>query len=56
MVKSKSLILCEGGNDIGFLTKFCKYLELDKKKIDIQKVSGKSNFFKENSYITINVF
>jgi hypothetical protein len=53
MVKSKALILCEGGNDIGFLKKFCDYLELDKKKIDIQKVSGKSNFFKENSYVTI---
>ena len=51
---SKSLILCEGGNDIGFLRKFCQYLELDvKKKIDIQKVSGKSNFFKEITYSTI---
>jgi len=50
---SKALILCEGGNDIGFLTKFCKYLELDMKKIEIQKVSGKSNFFKERTYLTI---
>ena len=50
---SRALILCEGGNDIGFLRKFCQYLELDMKKIDIQKVSGKSNFFKEISYSTI---
>jgi len=54
MVKSKALILCEGGNDIGFLKKFCQYLKLDiKDKIDIQKVSGKSNFFKEITYKTI---
>jgi len=53
MVKSKALILCEGGNDIGFLKKFCQYLELDMKKIDIQKVSGKSSFFKEITYSTI---
>ena len=50
---SKALILCEGGNDIGFLRKFCQYLELDMKKIDIQKVSGKSNFFKEITYSII---
>ena len=54
MVKSKALILCEGGNDKGFLRKFCQYLELDiKEKIDIQKVSGKSNFFKEITYSTV---
>jgi len=53
MVKSKALILCEGGNDIGFLREFCGYLELDERKIDIQKVSGKSNFFKVDSYATI---
>jgi len=53
MVKSKALILCEGGNDIGFLKKFCQYLKLDMKKIEIQKVSGKSNFFKEITYATI---
>ena len=50
---SKTLILCEGGNDIGFINKFCRYLELDMKKIVIQKVSGKSNFFKKSTYITI---
>lgn len=54
MVKSKVLILCEGGNDIGFLNKFCKYLELDMNRIDIQKVSGKSNFFKETTYTIIS--
>ena len=50
---AKSLILCEGGDDVGFLTKFCKYLELDMKKVVIQKMSSKSNFFKESSYTTI---
>jgi len=53
MVKSRALILCEGGNDIGFLKKFCQYLEFDMKKLDIQKVSGKSNFFKAITYSTI---
>ncbi len=54
----KSLILCEGGDDVGFLNKFCKYLKLDK-KIVIQKISkeslnsAKSAFFKETSYIAI---
>jgi hypothetical protein len=48
---SKSLLLCEGGDDVGFLKKFCKYLNL--KNIDIQKMSNKSNFFKEKSYLTI---
>jgi len=50
---NRALILCEGGNDIGFLKKFCQYLGFNMKKIDIQKVSGKSNFFKEKNYITI---
>lgn len=56
----KSLILCEGGLDVGFLTKFCKYLKLNIKKIDIQKISkeekkgsGKSAFFKSETYVTI---
>jgi len=54
MVNNKALILCEGGNDIGFLRKFCQYLELDvKERIDIQKVSGKSNFFKKTTYSII---
>ena len=50
---SKSLLLCEGGNDVGFFKKFCKYLELN--NIIIQKIigSGKSSFFKEASYSTI---
>jgi hypothetical protein len=46
----KSLIFCEGGDDIGFITKLCKYLTLNMTKIDIKKMSGKSNFFKEESY------
>lgn len=56
---SKSLLLCEGGNDVGFFTKFCKYLNLDMKKITIQKISketdknGKSAFWKKSTYITI---
>ena len=54
MVISKALILCEGGNDLGFLKKICQYLELDMEKIDIQKVSGKSNFYKEITYSTIS--
>ena len=55
----KSLILCEGGNDVGFLNKFCKYLNLDMQTIIIQKISteengsGKSAFFKEETYTTI---
>jgi len=59
MVKSKALILCEGGNDVGFLNKFCKYLELDMKRIVIQKIgkeadkNGKSAFWKEATYKTI---
>lgn len=48
----KSLILCEGGDDVGFFTKLCKYLLLDMDMIDIKKMSGKSNFFKEESYDT----
>jgi len=56
---SKSLILCEGGNDVGFFNKFCKYLELDMRRIIIQKISketdknGKSAFWKESTYSTI---
>jgi hypothetical protein len=52
----KSLILCEGGDDIGFLNKFCKYLELNMKEIIIRKISqnndsnGKIAFFKESPY------
>jgi len=59
MVKSKALILCEGGNDVGFLNKFCKFLELDMKRIVIQKIgkeadkNGKSAFWKESTYKTI---
>lgn len=48
----KSLILCEGGDDIGFINRLCKYLTLDMSKIDIKKMSGKSNFFKEENYET----
>lgn len=48
----KSLILCEGGDDIGFINRLCKYLTLNMTKIDIKKMSGKSNFFKEESYET----
>ena len=47
----KSLLLCEGGNDVGFFNKFCKYLKLN--NIETQKISGKSNFFKEESYSII---
>jgi len=62
MVKSKSLILCEGGGDVGFFNKFCSYLKLATGKngiIEIQKISqdsntnGKSAFFKEETYSTI---
>lgn len=58
----KSLILCEGGDDIGFLNKFCKYLELNMKDIIIRKISqnndnnGKSAFFKEDSYKSIKQY
>ena len=58
----KSLILCEGGDDIGFLKKLCKYLKLDMKGIIIRKISqdsdsnGKSAFFKEDSYKTIKQY
>jgi hypothetical protein len=57
---SKSLILCEGGQDVGFLNKFCKYLEMDISTVVIQKIStevehqsAKSAFFKEETYSTI---
>ena len=48
----KSLILCEGGDDIGFINRLCKHVTLDMRKIDIKKVSGKSNFFKTETYET----
>ena len=52
-----ALILCEGGDDVGFLTKFCKkYLKLDMNKIKIEKIgkkndkNGKSAFWEESTY------
>ena len=44
----KSLFLCEGGDDIGFLNLFIKYLGL--KNIVIKKLDNKSNFFKIEIY------
>lgn len=46
----KSLILCEGGDDMGFLNKLCKYLSLELNEIDIKKMGGKSSFFQEEKY------
>ncbi|MDQ6961752.1 MAG: hypothetical protein Q9M28_04375 [Mariprofundaceae bacterium] len=47
----KSLILCEGPNDIKFFALLCKYLECDK-QVHIKKMDGKSNFFKTEKYDT----
>ena len=58
----KSLILCEGGDDIGFFNKFCKDLELNMENLIIRKISqdndsnGKSAFFKEASYKAIKQY
>jgi hypothetical protein len=55
-----ALILCEGGDDVGFLNKFCKeYLKLDMNKLKIQKIgenndkNGKSAFWEESTYQVI---
>ena len=59
---NKTLILCEGGDDVGFLSKFCKELGLKvkEKEVVIQKISkesennsAKSAFFKIDSYSMI---
>jgi len=51
----KSLILCEGGDDIGFLNLLIKYLKIDNNKIDIKKLDSKSNFFKLETYRDKNI-
>jgi hypothetical protein len=55
-----ALILCEGGDDVGFLNKFCKeYLKLNMNKLKIQKIgenndkNGKSAFWEESTYQVI---
>jgi len=51
----KSLILCEGGDDIGFLNLMIKFLNISKNKIIIQKLDYKSNFFKLEIYKDKNI-
>jgi len=51
----KSLILCEGGDDEAFIRLFLKSLNIDKRKIDIRKLSSKSNFFKLETYKNENI-
>ena len=51
----KSLILCEGGDDEAFLNIFLKSLNIDKRKVDIKKLSSKSNFFKLKIYQDENI-
>lgn len=53
MVKNKSLILCEGGDDVGFLRRYIKFLEIAENKIDIEKMSNKSGFFDKAKYSMI---
>jgi hypothetical protein len=55
-----ALILCEGGDDVGFLKKFCKeYLKLNMNKLIIQKIgknndkNGKNAFWDESTYQVI---
>lgn len=50
----KSLILCEGSQDVKFLSLFCKnFLKLNMKTINIKQLGNKSAFFKEESYTQI---
>jgi hypothetical protein len=49
MVK-KTLIICEGGEDKGFLRKFCKYLNITNIEIEIESMGGKSNLLNKNKY------
>ncbi len=51
----KSLILCEGGDDIGFINLFLKFLEINSKNITIKKLDNKSNFFKLETYKDKNI-
>lgn len=50
----KKLILCEGGDDIAFLSRYLnEFLCIDRKTYEIRKMGNKSNFFKKDSYSTI---
>jgi len=51
----KSLILCEGGDDIGFLNLFLKFLKINSKNITIKKLDNKANFFKLKTYKDKNI-
>jgi len=51
----KSLILCEGGDDIRFINLFLKFLEINIKNIIIKKLDNKSNFFKLETYQDKNI-
>ncbi|SFV71321.1 hypothetical protein MNB_SV-13-74 [hydrothermal vent metagenome] len=51
----KSLILCEGGDDEAFIRLFLKSLKSDLRKIEIKKLSSKSNFFKLKMYQDENI-
>jgi len=46
----KSLILCEGGDDEAFLNIFLKALNIDKRKLNLEQLDNKSNFFKIETY------
>jgi len=51
MVKKQSLIVCEGGDDKGFLNQFCDYLNI--KNIVIQSMGGKSSLLNKDKYMQI---
>jgi hypothetical protein len=50
MVK-KSFIICEGGDDKGFLNKFSKYLDIT--NVQIKSMGGKSNLLNKDGYTII---
>lgn len=53
MVK-KSLILCEGGEDVGLLRKLIAAISIPFEKIEVRKLlNNKSDFFSQNHYGTI---